>query len=291
MKKQEQVQRLKETLYVTLGAFILAISVNLIFLPNQIVAGGASGLSIVLNELFGWNVALTLYAINIPLLILCFLLLGKDVGLKTIYGSLINPFFIAITGSLPPLTNNIFLATLYGGVLTGIGLGLVFRGNASTGGSAIISQIVNKYFKISLGVSVFVVDGFVIATALLVFTKDTVLFSLISLFIIGRVIDRVQVGVLRSKNLFIISDKYEAIHQIFIKELDKGVTLLPIEGGYTQKQGKIIMTVIPEKEFMAIKEAILAIDETAFFVALDASEVNGRGFSVKRMMEDYSVEI
>ncbi|MFZ2585377.1 MAG: YitT family protein [Enterococcus aquimarinus] len=291
MKKQEQVQRLKETLYVTLGAFILAISVNLIFLPNQIVAGGASGLSIVLNELFGWNVALTLYAINIPLLILCFLLLGKDVGLKTIYGSLINPFFIAITGSLPPLTNNIFLATLYGGVLTGIGLGLVFRGNASTGGSAIISQIVNKYFKISLGVSVFVVDGFVIATALLVFTKDTVLFSLISLFIIGRVIDRVQVGVLRSKNLFIISDKYEAIHQMFIKELDKGVTLLPIEGGYTQKQGKIIMTVIPEKEFMAIKEAILAIDETAFFVALDASEVNGRGFSVKRMMEDYSVEI
>ncbi|MBP6360072.1 MAG: YitT family protein [Enterococcus sp.] len=291
MKKQEQVQRLKETLYVTLGAFILAISVNLIFLPNQIVAGGASGLSIVLNELFGWNVALTLYAINIPLLILCFLLLGKDVGFKTIYGSLINPFFIAITGSLPPLTNNIFLATLYGGVLTGIGLGLVFRGNASTGGSAIISQIVNKYFKISLGVSVFVVDGFVIATALFVFTKDTVLFSLISLFIIGRVIDRVQVGVLRSKNLFIISDKYEAIHQMFIKELDKGVTLLPIEGGYTQKQGKIIMTVIPEKEFMAIKEAILAIDETAFFVALDASEVNGRGFSVKRMMEDYSVEI
>ena len=291
MKKQEQVQRLKETLYVTLGAFILAISVNLIFLPNQIVAGGASGLSIVLNELFGWNVALTLYAINIPLLILCFLLLGKDVGLKTIYGSLINPFFIAITGSLPPLTNNIFLATLYGGVLTGIGLGLVFRGNASTGGSAIISQIVNKYFKISLGVSVFVVDGFVIATALFVFTKDTVLFSLISLFIIGRVIDRVQVGVLRSKNLFIISDKYEAIHQMFIKELDKGVTLLPIEGGYTQKQGKIIMTVIPEKEFMAIKEAILAIDETAFFVALDASEVNSRGFSVKRMMEDYSVEI
>ena len=176
-------------------------------------------------------------------------------------------------------------------MLTGIGLGLVFRGNASTGGSAIISQIVNKYFKISLGVSVFVVDGFVIATALFVFTKDTVLFSLISLFIIGRVIDRVQVGVLRSKNLFIISDKYEAIHQMFIKELDKGVTLLPIEGGYTQKQGKIIMTVIPEKEFMAIKEAILAIDETAFFVALDASEVNGRGFSVKRMMEDYSVEI
>lgn len=291
MKKEQKMQRLQDTIYVTLGAFILAMSVNLVFLPNQIVAGGASGLSIVLNELFGWNVALTLYAINIPLLILCFLLLGKEVGLKTIYGSLINPFFIAITASLPPLTNNIFLAALYGGVLTGVGLGLVFRGNASTGGSAIISQIVNKYFNISLGVSVFVVDGIVIATAFFAFTQDAVLFSLISLFIIGRVVDRIQVGVLRSKNLFIISEKYEDIHQMFIKELDKGVTLLPIEGGYTQKKGKIIMTVIPEKEFMAIKEAILTIDETAFFVALDASEVNGRGFSLKRMMEEYSVEL
>lgn len=291
MKKEQKIQRLQDTLYVTVGAFILALSVNLVFLPNQIVAGGASGLSIVLNELFGWNVALTLYAINVPLLILCFLLLGKEVGLKTIYGSLINPFFVAITAFLPPLTNNIFLATLYGGVLTGIGLGLVFRGNASTGGSAIVTQIVHKYFKVSLGVSVFVVDGIVIATALLAFSQDTVLFSLISLFIIGRVVDRIQVGVLRSKNLLIISEKYAAIHELFISELDKGVTLLPIEGGYTEKQGKMIMTVIPEKEFMAIKAAILKIDETAFFVALDASEVNGRGFSLKRMMEEYSIEL
>ncbi|MHC5269589.1 YitT family protein [Enterococcus sp. LJL98] len=291
MTQEQKKQRIQETLYVTLGAFILALSVNMVFLPNQIVAGGASGLSIVLNDLFGWDVARTLYAINVPLLVLCFLLLGKEVGLKTIYGSLMNPFFIAITANFPPLTTNIFLATLYGGILTGVGLGLVFRGNASTGGSAIVSQIVNKYFKISLGVSVFVVDGIVISTALLAFTQDTVLFSLISLFIIGRVVDRIQVGVLRSKNLFIISEKYEAIHHLFINQLDKGVTLLPIEGGYTQKPGKIIMTVIPETEFLAIKEAILTIDETAFFVALDASEVNGRGFSLKRMMEEYSVEI
>ncbi|HIZ54242.1 MAG TPA: YitT family protein [Candidatus Enterococcus avicola] len=284
-------QRIQDTIYVTIGAFILALAVNIVYLPNQIVAGGASGLSIVLNDLFGWDVAMTLYAINVPLLALCFLLLGKEVGLKTIYGSLVNPFFIWMTASVPPLTNNIFLAALYGGILTGVGLGLVFRGNASTGGSAIVTQIVHKFTNMSLGVAVFVVDGIIIATALFAFPKDTVLFSVISLFIIGRVVDRIQVGMSRSKNLFIISKKYEDIHQLFIKELDKGVTLVPIEGGYTNEPGKLIMAVIPESDFVQVKEAILAIDEAAFFVSLEASEVNGRGFSLKRIMEDYSVDV
>ena len=284
-------QRIQDTIYVTIGAFILALAVNIVYLPNQFVAGVASGLSIVLNDLFGWDVAMTLYAINVPLLALCFLLLGKEVGLKTIYGSLVNPFFIWMTASVPPLTNNIFLAALYGGILTGVGLGLVFRGNASTGGSAIVTQIVHKFTNMSLGVAVFVVDGIIIATALFAFPKDTVLFSVISLFIIGRVVDRIQVGMSRSKNLFIISKKYEDIHQLFIKELDKGVTLVPIEGGYTNEPGKLIMAVIPESDFVQVKEAILAIDEAAFFVSLEASEVNGRGFSLKRIMEDYSVDV
>ncbi|GGI66229.1 membrane protein [Enterococcus alcedinis] len=284
-------QRVQDTMYVTLGAFVLALAVNIVYLPNQIVAGGASGLSIILNSLFGWDVAMTLYAINVPLLVLCFLLLGKEVGLKTIYGSLVNPFFIWLTASVPPLTNNIFLAALYGGILTGLGLGLVFRGNASTGGSAIVTQIVSKYFNMSLGVAVFIVDGIIIAGALFAFPKDTVLFSVISLFIIGRVVDRIQVGMSRSKNLFIISKKYEAIHTLFIKELDKGVTLIPIEGGFSKDAGNLLMTVIPERDFVQVKEAILAIDEAAFFVSLDASEVNGRGFSLKRIMEDYSVDV
>ncbi|MFC4709252.1 YitT family protein [Enterococcus eurekensis] len=291
MEKEQMKQRIQDTIYVTIGAFILALAVNIVYLPNQIVAGGASGLSIVLNDLFGWDVAMTLYAINVPLLALCFLLLGKEVGLKTIYGSLVNPFFIWMTASVPPLTNNIFLAALYGGILTGVGLGLVFRGNASTGGSAIVTQIVHKFTNMSLGVAVFVVDGIIIATALFAFPKDSVLFSVISLFIIGRVVDRIQVGMSRSKNLFIISKKYEDIHQLFIKELDKGVTLVPIEGGYTNEPGKLIMAVIPESDFVQVKEAILAIDEAAFFVSLEASEVNGRGFSLKRIMEDYSVDV
>jgi uncharacterized membrane-anchored protein YitT (DUF2179 family) len=283
-------KQLQDTLYVTVGSFVLAVSINSILLPNKIVAGGANGISVVINYLFGWNPALILYAINLPLLLLCFALLGKEVGIKTIYGSLVYPFFVGITTNFPVLTHNIFLATLFGGILTGLGLGLEFRGNASTGGTAIISQIVNKYFKISLGISILFVDGLVILSALYVFNTDTVLFSLICLYIIGRVVDLVQVGFVRSKNVLIISPKYEQIREKILIDFDKGLTLIPIEGAYRKNQSMLMMTVISEKDFGRIKESILAIDEEAFIVSMNASEVFGRGFSLKKIAEDYGIE-
>ncbi|MGK0552141.1 YitT family protein [Enterococcus faecalis] len=284
------LQRLKDTLYVTVGAFILAVSINAVLLPNKLVAGGANGISIVINYVFGLSPALVLYAINIPLLILCFLLLGKETGLKTIYGSLVYPFFVQITAGIPALTHNIFLAALAGGIITGAGLGLVFRGNASTGGTAIISQIVNKYLKVSLGVAILFVDGMVILSALLAFNTDIVLFSLICLFTIGRVVDMIQVGLVRSKNVMIISPKYQVIQAALLQEMNKGVTLVPIEGGYHNAKGMLLMTVVREKDFPHIKESILAIDEQAFLISINASEVYGRGFSLKKVAESYGVE-
>lgn len=291
MKKIVTSQQVQDAFFVSLGALVLAISINCILLPNQIVAGGANGISVVINHLFGWNPAIILYAINIPLLILCFLLLGKEVGLKTIFGSLIYPFFVGITSHLPVLTHDLFLAALFGGIVTGIGLGLVFRGNASTGGTAIISQIVHKYLHVSLGVAILFVDGLVILSALIAFDTDVVLFSIISLFLIGRVVDMVQVGLDRSKNVMIISPKYAEIKEALTTTLDKGVTIIPIEGGYSQTSSKLLMTVMSEKDFPQVKEAILTIDETAFFITLNASEVHGRGFSLKKVADDYGVEM
>ncbi|MBO0441182.1 YitT family protein [Candidatus Enterococcus ikei] len=290
MKIKFTKKQIQDTLYVTIGSFILAVSINSILLPNKIVAGGANGISVVINYLFGTNPALVLYAINLPLLVLCFLLLGKEVGIKTIYGSLIYPFFVGITTHLPVLTHNIFLATIFGGILTGIGLGLEFRGNASTGGTAIISQVVNKYFKVSLGVSILFVDGLVILSALFVFNTDTVLFSLICLYLIGRVVDLVQVGFVRSKNVLIISPKFAEIKEKILVDMDKGLTMIPIEGGYQKNPSMLMMTVISEKDFAKIKENVLAIDEEAFIVSMNASEVFGKGFSLKKIAEDYGIE-
>lgn len=167
---------------------------------------------------------------------------------------------------------------------------MVFRGNASTGGTAIISQIVNKYFKVSLGIAILFVDGLVILSAMYAFNADIVLFSLICLFTIGRVVDMIQVGLVRSKNVMIISPKYVAIQERLLRELDKGVTLVPIEGGYRSAKGMLLMTVIREKDFPRLKEAILEIDEEAFLISMSASEVYGKGFSLKKVADSYGVE-
>ncbi|MCB5950656.1 YitT family protein [Enterococcus sp. BWT-B8] len=276
---------IKDTLYVIIGSFILALAINSILLPMSIVSGGISGLTIVLNHLFGFNPALVLYAINIPMLILCFIFLGKENGLKTVFGSLIFPFFVGTTAGIPVLTENALLAAVYGGIAVGIGLGLVFRGNASTGGTAIPAQILHKYLKVPLGLCISIVDGSIILAGLLAFDVDRILFSMICLFLTGRVIDLIQVGVVRSKNVFIVSPKYEEIKLTLLKELDKGVTMIPVKGGYHEQEGMLLMTVIKEKDFPKVKEELLRIDEHAFIISMNASEVFGRGFSLQRMFE------
>lgn len=275
-------QRLLELFYVLTGALVLAISINSILLPNQIVAGGANGVSIIINHLFGLEVSVVLYMINIPLLVLCYLFLGKEVWLKTIVGSLVYPFFVAITANIPVLTYNPLLAGIFGGVVTGLGLGLVFKGNASTGGTAIISQIVTKYAKLPIGIAVFVVDGFVILGALFAFDVEIVLYSLICLFVIGRVIDLVQVSFDRSKNVLIISDHATDIQEMILAEMDRGVTTIPVKGGYSHNQQEMLMCVVPEKEFSELRERILGVDPQGFVVAMAASEVMGKGFSLGR---------
>lgn len=281
MKKLKK-QYLIDLLFVLAGSFALALSINLLLKPNELVAGGANGVSIILEKLFGWPLAASLYAMNIPLLILCFWLLGKEVGMKTILGSMIYPFFVGLTSGLPALTVNPLLASVFGGVITGIGLGLVFKGHASTGGTAIISQIVHKYAKIPLGTAVMFVDGLIILTAFFVFPADKVLYALICLFIIGRVIDLVQVSFNLSKNVLIISNKSPEVAKMIMATMDRGVTRIPITGGFNESEQQMLMCVLPEADFALLKENVLEIDPNSFVVAMSASEVMGRGFSLGR---------
>lgn len=281
MKKIKK-QYLVDLLFVLAGSFTLALSINLLLKPNELVAGGANGVSIILEKLFGWPLAASLYAMNIPLLILCFWLLGREVGMKTILGSMIYPFFVGITAGLPALTMNPLLASVFGGVITGLGLGLVFKGHASTGGTAIISQIVHKYAKIPLGTAVMFVDGLIILTAFFVFPADKVLYALICLFIIGRVIDLVQVSFNLSKNVLIISNKSPEVAKMIMATMDRGVTRIPITGGFNESEQHMLMCVLPEADFALLKENVLEIDPNSFVVAMSASEVMGRGFSLGR---------
>lgn len=268
--------------YIVVGTFLTAIAFQIYLLPNNIVSGGITGLSIVTYSWFGWDPALVQYAINIPLLVLCFILLGKAAGYKTILGSLLLPFFLLFIDNWQPVTLDPLLAAIFGGALTGIGIGIVFRAKASTGGTSIIIQIIYQYLNVKLGLGTVLVDGAIIMIALLVFDAETVMFSIIALFIISRTIDLVQLGFNRNKNVFIISDTPQDIREEILHTMQRGVTNLGIRGGYGNTNKEMLMVVIQEKEFTLLKETVIKADDDAFVVAMPASEVLGRGFSLDR---------
>jgi len=276
--------------YIIFGSFLTAVSFQVFLLPNNIVSGGVSGLSIAANAMFGWDPALFQYALNIPLLVLCFVALGKEAGYKTILGSLLLPFFLSFIGHWDPVTSEPLLAALFGGGSTGLGIGIVYRAKSSTGGTSIIVQVLYQYLHLPLGFSTILVDGLVILIALLVFDVETVMFSLIALYIVSRTIDLVQLGFNRNKNVFIISDNPGDIRDEILHTMERGVTNLGIRGGYGNTDKDMLMAVIQEREFTLLKEAVLKADADAFVVAMPASEVLGRGFSMHKYFPTHETE-
>ena len=275
-------KRVVEVILITAGSFMVALGFNAFLLPNRIVSGGINGLTIILHEMFNWSPSMVLYAVNIFLLAACFLILGKEIFMKSILGSLLVPLFISLLHFIKPATHEPILAAIFGGLCIGLGVGLVFLGNGSTGGTTLIAKIIQKFTHLKLGILVGFCDGLVILSALLIFDVKQVLYALISLFLTSRMVDLVQVGPDLSKNLFIISPKYEEISKLLMTELDSGVTFLPVEGGHRLDQKKMIMTTIRENNYTTIKQAILDVDPEAFMVVSSANEVYGKGFTLFR---------
>ncbi|KGP91387.1 membrane protein [Pontibacillus chungwhensis BH030062] len=263
---------------VIVGSAFVATAFNIFLLPNEIASGGVAGISTITKGLFGWDPAYVQWALNIPLFILGVIILGKNFGAKSLVGTLALPFFVKLTSGIDPATENALLAAIFGGMGVGIGLGIVFRGRASTGGIDLIAQVIHKYTHIPLGLCVAMVDGLIVTTAAIVFDIEKGLFALIGLFATSRTIDLVQVGLNRSKNVMIISNELEEVRQAIIKEIDRGVTVLNGKGGYTNEDRHIIMVVVEQSEFTKLTQTVKSIDPSAFVIAMDAAEVLGEGF-------------
>ncbi|SFH60427.1 Uncharacterized membrane-anchored protein YitT, contains DUF161 and DUF2179 domains [Pisciglobus halotolerans] len=271
-----------DILYVLIGSLIAGVSFKVFLLPNNIVSGGVSGISTILNTLFSWDPAMIQFALNIPLLALCYVALGKASFYKTVLGSLAMPAFIGLFSFLEPVTDSQLLAALFGGLTSGIGIGLVYRAKASTGGTSIVAQVVHEYLHLPLGLSAGLVDGLVIVAAFAAFDAETIMYSMIALFIVSRTIDLIQVGLNRSKSVLIISDYPNEIKTAIFKNVNRGVTNLGIKGGYGNTDKEMIMCVVAEHEFTLLKDTILAVDPKAFVVVTSASEVWGAGFTLER---------
>ncbi|MGX4685757.1 YitT family protein [Vagococcus sp. JNUCC 83] len=274
--------RFSDTLFIIIGTLFVAFGFNAFLLPNRIVSGGINGLTIILYETLHLTPSIVLFSVNFILLALSFFLLGKEVFFKSILGSFLVPLFVSLLHGVA--LNNIepILAAIFGGVTVGLGVGLVFLGKGSTGGTALIALIVQKYIPIKLGIILGICDGLVILSALFVFDVQTVLFALIALYLTSRMVDTVQVGPESSKNVMIISNDYKRIREQIISDLDLGATLIPIEGGLNLETKKMVMVVIQEDQFITLRQAILNIDEEAFVVVTSAHEVVGKGFTAYR---------
>lgn len=270
---------------VTVGSLIAAIGFSCFLLGNHIASGGVVGLAVSLQKLFGWNPGNFVLIMNIPLLLSCYFLLGKSTFIKTVYGAWIYAIFIKLTEYLPTLTHNPLLAAIFGGTITGLGLGLVFLGNSSTGGTGIITQILHKYSPLPLAVAMTIIDGFSVSMGFIAFDADTVMYSIISLLIIGYVINIMQTGTASSRNVMIVSQRNREIKNVISETIDRGVTEIPIVGGYTGKQRTMLMTTVSSGELPKLEKNILKIDQTAFVIVTPAVHVRGRGFSLTKFFQ------
>ncbi|MDT3427980.1 uncharacterized membrane-anchored protein YitT (DUF2179 family) [Paenibacillus forsythiae] len=272
------LRHVADTTMIAAGSLITALAFNLFMLPNRIASGGISGLSVLAEAWLGAEPAFTQWALNLPLFILGVLILGRNYGLRSLLGSIVLPLFIYLTKDGPVPTNNPLLASIYGGIGVGLGLGLVFRGRGSTGGLTILAQIIQKVTGLSFSMSVVLLDGTVITLAAFVLGMEQAMYALIGLFVTGRVIDALEVGFSYTKVAYIISDHPEEISEAILHDLNRGLTKLDAQGGYTGDSRTVLMVAVGQNETTRLKAIVRSVDPGAFVIISDAHEVLGQGF-------------
>lgn len=278
--------RITRYFFLIIGCFLIAFAFNVFFAPNNIVTGGISGISIVVRNVTGIPSSIFILVSYIILLIISFMFLGREVTKYSVIGSILYPIFVYLTRNLANIiqfdVNNMLLITIFGALIHGIGSGLTFKYGFSTGGSDIICQIMSKYMKISIGKAIKIFNVIIILSSGFFITKngalyawENVMYSLIVIYIISMLNDKLLLGLSNSKSFFIITEHETDIKRFLINNLGRGVTVLEGRGGYTGDRKKVIMCAIPTKEYFLAKEGILMIDKDAVILINDVYQSEG----------------
>lgn len=281
MKNRKTINKgiIKEYLLIILGSLLTALSFNFFFISNQIAPGGLSGLASVFHFVFGFPVGVTTLILNIPLFLAGIRQLGGVFGIRTLLATILLSVFIDLI-KVPALTDDSLLASIYGGILMGLGLGIIFRMNATTGGTDLLAKLIHQHFSsISVGLVLFMVDLSVVVLAGVFLGPSQGLYAVVALALSSKVVDLVQEGLNTAKAVFIISDHSEKISQWILKELDRGATLLSGKGAYTGKEKDVILCAVNRTQIAELKGVIHEIDPAAFILVADVREVTGEGFS------------
>ncbi len=269
---------LKDVSGIVAGVLVAAATLNMFLIPHRLAAGGISGLGIVLFHQFGVPVGLTILLANIPLFLAAYLIIGKKVVINSLLGALLLPFAVEFFSFVPPVVDDILLASVYGGIGMGIGLGTVFYFRGSTGGTALSSLLLTRLTGVSTGQGLVGSDILIIASGALVFGLETAMYAALSLFISSKVIDVIQEGLGQVKVALIVTKKNEQVSQKIFNELDRGLTFLEGKGGYTGQRRELILCAVTRYQVSYLKNLVYRIDPEAFIIIGSATEVLGEGF-------------
>lgn len=270
--------------YLVVGTFILALGYAFFMTPYKIVPGGIYGISIVLHHKFGFPVGMAALCFNLPLTLFGLKMLGSRFGVKTFVCFVLTAIFtdglIYLIGNDPlNLHDEVLLASMFGGAVMGVGVGLIFKSRASSGGTDVLASILSKYTKIPLGTQLMIVDSVIVIFGFLVFKDWKIpLYSWLTIFIMGKVIDVILKGFSDDKTVFIISEKSEEIRNAIIYDLKRGGTIFDGKGMFTKEKKEVLFTVVNRREIPDLVQFIFNIDPAAFISIQDAHEILGKGF-------------
>lgn len=277
--KLDKNERLKSYLLIALGCVLGGAAYPLFLVPNNIAPGGLTGVATIFNYLWKWPVGLTSIVLNLPLFLIGFRAMGRVFVVRSFVATILFSACIDLI-QLPPLIDDMLLASVYGAILLGLGLGLIMRGGATTGGSDMIARMVNKRFPLlTVGTFLFLVDCCVILAAGFTMSAEKALYALINIFVAARVVDLVLAGFGSAKACFIITGQAERIAERIMKELDRGATLVPARGAYSQKERTVLISVVSNAEVIPLKRIVRSEDEKAFVFISDTHETLGEGFA------------
>lgn len=276
---------LKEYLMITIGTALIAFSVASIYDPSGFVTGGFSGLAIIVKQLTeefipgGVPLAITNLLLNIPVFLIAIYLKGWHYIVKTLFGTIMLSFWLGVLPVVPIAEGDFLLTALYGGIVMGVGIGLVFLSQATTGGTDLIAAIIQHFWRhYSIADIMQIIDAFIVLAGAYLFGIQMALYAVISIYLVSKVSDGIIEGLKFSKAAFIITKKPNELSQILMEELSRGVTGLSAKGMYSGEKKNMLFCVVSRKEIVRLKELTLNLDPDAFVIVTDVREVLGEGF-------------
>ncbi len=277
---KSELRDFRKYLYIMAGVFLVALSLNMFLIPAKLAPGGASGIATILYYVAKVPVGVTILVLNIPLWYFEYRDHGLSVIVRTVFATVLMSSFTEIFRFFQPITNELLLSSIYGGVLMGAGLGIVFSSGASTGGTDILAKLISrKVGFLSTGQALFAIDAVIVLSSGVIFRDiDIMLYSAVALFISSKLVDVLAEGVNYARGAYIISEHADEISRLIMDEVERGTTVFYGKGGYSGKEKKILYCVFRRSELVRIKEIVKSADPNAFLILNEVKEVLGEGF-------------